>query len=138
MSQKRRNLVTNDDWNVSTCSPVYVGDKFVPGVRLSVFSVRHGWNHQMHGYGNGMVFATREEANKWCVDHGYLKPHYSGTWCPVHRCQHYFLGRRSMGTKNCHLVGGESFDRKQAPMMWLPMDHPVTKGLMKPRRRGVR
>lgn len=96
----RQPLVTRDGWCVSTIFPAtYENNPYA--YRLSVFKPRYSNPYKVqYGDGDGLLFATHEDADRYCLEHGYLQVFYPGTWCPKHRRMHIFLGHRH-GTM-CH------------------------------------
>jgi hypothetical protein len=114
---------TRDGWNVGTSSPIYEGDKCIPGVQLSVFKVhknhlkefKMGFGHDrwQYGEGNGRIFPDSDAAFAWALEHGYTQDYnQTGGWCTKCRRQHWFLGHRSHG--DCQDYSGS----KEAQAQW--------------------
>jgi hypothetical protein len=80
----RESLVTWGNWSVSTCNPPMRGG---PGYELSV--IRHhgsgrfglplsqGGTKFQYGFEHGRIFKTREEADQFCLEHGYLQRYFT-------------------------------------------------------------
>jgi hypothetical protein len=88
--KRKTQTSTSTEWCVGVCS----GDT-IDGYRLEVFRWRDETSpvKLQRGEGDGKVFATREAADLYALEHGYSAPYFSRVWCSECRTLHVFLGR---------------------------------------------
>lgn len=69
---RKPTTVCANGWSVGVTT-----GSFIEGARLGITRNLNGnWRTQLNPTGDGMMFATSEQAYDWAFAHGYLKVHY--------------------------------------------------------------
>lgn len=107
--RRRRQLVTVGDWSVSTVHPVYEQGQQLDVYELHVFKIRgngslqlplaQGGSRFQFGDGYGKRFATKEAADNYAMEHGYLQPYRRARAFPRFYCKQ--CRRLSHGSTHC-------------------------------------
>jgi hypothetical protein len=73
INRKIHRLVTQNDWAVSKTTGDGIDGAILHLHRSRIHGKELPWGRWMRGNGDGRLFPSREAADQWAYDHGYLQ-----------------------------------------------------------------